>query len=89
MSDYPKATPRKKMSKKKFEDVLYQRYGVTHYQVHHEHGDDYDAPPVKLTLYYEPLSEPDEMGLEDRHCGTWMAGECWEFLPEEVNHEAS
>ena len=89
MSDYPKATPRKKLSKKKFEDVLYQRYGVTHYQVHHEHGDDYDAPPVKLTLYYAPLSAPDEMGLEDRHCGTWMAGECWEFLPEEVNHEAS
>ena len=82
MSYYPKATPRKKMSKKKFEDVLYERYGVTDYEVSFEHGDDPDDPPVRLTLYYEPLREVDQMGLDDRHCGTWMSGECWEFLPE-------
>ena len=82
MSYFPKATQRKKISKKKFESILWDKYRQVEHEIHYEHDDDYDAPPVRLTLYYEVLSEPDEMGLEERHCGTWMSGEGWEFLPE-------
>ena len=89
MSTFPVATDRMRMTKKKFEAILGDKYEKMARETHHE--DQYDGnPPIKMTLYYEIGGAPDSI-MKDRHCGTWMGGECWEFLPEngEANRDDS
>ena len=75
------ATNHKKLAKGKFEKVLCGKYREVQCNVVYENQhDDYDAHPVRLTLYYEVLPEQDEWGIVTRHCGTWTNGKCWEFL---------
>ena len=65
---------RTKITKKKFEQQLIERYGAEKLQ-----ASQYQEEGKLMTLYYEVLPEPDVIGSMVKHCATWMSGEGWEF----------
>jgi hypothetical protein len=80
------AANHRKMTKGKFEMALCGKYSKVESTIYYEQEPmvvdgvaEYGAP-IKLTLYYEVMPEPDEWGIVTRHCGTWTKGKCWEFL---------
>ena len=73
------ATNKKRLTKKAFEQILLAKYDKVEANVTYENNHD-GTSPTRLTLYYEVLPEPDEHGIPTRHCGTWIGGECWEFM---------
>ena len=79
---------KRKTSRKQFDRDLMEKYSgnVVHSKVisdSPEHLEDGKSPWMYLYYTTEGLTdEHKEINMTERHCGTWMRGEGWEFLTD-------
>tara|TARA_R100001082_G_scaffold109075_2_gene85510 strand:- start:74 stop:319 length:246 start_codon:yes stop_codon:yes gene_type:complete len=77
------ATLTRKTTRQQFESDLMRRYdGDVVCKIGRSDGDD---KTKWMYLFYTTHGLTDQykqMGIDERHCGTWEDGEGWEFLGE-------